>query len=90
MNQKLPDEPLVSIYVCQNPAELPVVESLLNEAGIQFMKKGAELQSLFGWGQIGGTNLAVGPVELYVLPRDAEAAIALLESSLPETPSENG
>jgi hypothetical protein len=49
MSEKRPDDALVAIYVCRNAAELPVVESLLDEAGIQFMMKGAELQNLLGW-----------------------------------------
>lgn len=72
------NDPLVPIYVCHNPAELPVVESLLTEAGIKFMVQGEQIQGMFGGGQFGGTNLVV-PLEISVLPSDAEAAIELLE-----------
>jgi hypothetical protein len=81
-------EPLVPIYVCHNPAELPVVESLLTEAGIKFLVKGESIQGMFGGGQFGGTNL-VAPLEIYVLPADAEAALKLLEGGV-ETVEEPG
>ena len=71
-------KPLVPIYVCHNPAELPVVKSLLMDAGIKFMVRGEQIQGMFGGGQAGGTNLLV-PLEIWALPSDAEAALELLE-----------
>jgi hypothetical protein len=71
-------KPLVPIYVCHNPAELPVVKSLLTQAGIEFMVRGEQIQGMFGVGQLGGTSLIV-PLEIRVLPSDAEAAVELLE-----------
>ena len=81
-------EALVPIFVSHNPAELPVVESLLTEAGIQFMVKGEQIQGMFGGGQFGGTNLIV-PLELCVLASDAEAARALLKAGAPGLPEES-
>ena len=78
MTEHESNEPLVPVYVCHNPAELPVVESLLAEAGIKFMAKGEPIQCMFGGGQFGGTNLVV-PLEICVLRSDAEAAIELLK-----------
>ena len=75
------NEPLVRIYVCHNPAELPVVESLLTEAGVKFMVKGEQIQGMLGGGQVGGTNLVV-PLEISVLTSDAEAAVELLRGVL--------
>jgi hypothetical protein len=72
------NEALVPIYVCHNPAELPVVESLLTEAGIKYLIKVGSIQGMFGGGQFGGTNL-LAPLEIHVLAPDAEAALALLE-----------
>jgi hypothetical protein len=78
MSKHEPSDSLVPIYVCHNPAELPVVESLLTEAGIKFTMRGEYIQGMFGGGQFGGTNL-VAPLEICVLASDAEAALQLLK-----------
>lgn len=75
------DEALVPIYVSGNPAELPVIQSLLTEAGIPFMVKGEQIQGMFGGGQFGGSNLVV-PLEICVLPNYVEAARELLRSNV--------
>ncbi len=87
MTDETSDDALVQVYVGNNAAELPVIESLLDEAGIEFMTKGAEIQNLFGWGQVGGGNLVVGPVGIWVAPGDAEAALALIATSAPADPA---
>jgi hypothetical protein len=89
MTRRNTSEELVRVYICHNPAELPVVESLLIEAGIRYLVKGAELQGLIGGGQTGGTNL-VAPLELCVFPQDAEATRALLGSPVAAPSEEPG
>ena len=77
-----PDEALVPVYFSANPAELPVVESLLTEAGIPFTVRGEAVQGMLGGGQIGGTNL-VAPLEVCVAASDAASARELLGSGMP-------
>ena len=80
----LPAEPeiaLVKVYETGNAALVPVFESLLANAGIDFMTKGEGLQDLFGWGRFGTNfNYVVGPVEFYVREDDAAEAEAIAES----------
>ena len=78
-----PDHPeLVTIFTTSNPAVLPVVESVLRGAGIEFLVKSERLQELFGWGRIGhlGYNNIVGPVQVQVTADNREAAEELLKT----------
>jgi hypothetical protein len=71
---------LVSIYRTSSPAFLPVIESLLAGAQIQFMAKGV------GWGRFHtGVNPVAGPVEFFVREDQAEEARRIL-SELARTP----
>lgn len=73
------DVDLVRVYRCSNPALVPVVESLLNDAEIEFMTKGDQIQELFGWGRFGsGSNYAAGPVEFWVRSDDEAEARQVL------------
>ena len=74
------DLELVTILEAHDPGLLAVVKSLLDGAGIPFLVKGERLQNLFIPGGPGGI---VGPAEVQVSPKDAEAARELLET-LPE------
>jgi hypothetical protein len=73
-----PEMQLVRVYEGSNPALLPLVESLLNEAEIEFMKRGEPLQDLFAGGRLFGGNQVVGPVEFWVSTDNAERARELL------------
>jgi hypothetical protein len=73
-----PEMQLVRVYEGFNPALLPLVESLLNEADIEFMKRGEPLQDLFAGGRLFGGNQVVGPVEFWVSTDNAERARELL------------
>ena len=85
-----PDVELVKIYECGNAALVPLVESILADAGIEYMTKGEGLQDLFGWGRFGSNmNYVIGPVEFHVradVADEARAAVAAIEASpiLPE------
>jgi hypothetical protein len=75
-----PDAKLVKVYQTGEAAIIPVVESVLGGAGIEFLAKGEEVQDLFGLGRL-GTNYSyvAGPVEFLVREEDAAAARELLE-----------
>jgi hypothetical protein len=81
------DVELVRVYECSNPALVPIVESLLNDAEIVFMKKGDQIQDLLGWGRFGtGTNYATGPIEFWVRSDEEAEARELLTTLEEETP----
>lgn len=69
-----PDLDLVKVYESGNPALLPIVESLLRDAQIEFMTKGQSVQALQG---AIGISLLV-PVEYWVRSEYAEQATELL------------
>jgi Putative prokaryotic signal transducing protein len=83
---------LVNVFETSNPALVPLAEFLLNEAGIDFLKKNENLQDMFGGGRVGaGFNFRAGPVQFWVRADDVAAAQALLagiEASVPEMPEE--
>ena len=76
-----PDVPLVKVYETGNAAIIPVYESLLNDAGIEYLAKSEGLQDLFGWGRFGSNyNYLLGPVEFYVRADSADEARELAET----------
>jgi hypothetical protein len=84
-----PDAKLVKIFQSGDAAIIPVVESVLEGAGIEYLAKGEEVQDLFGLGRL-GTNYSyiAGPVEFLVREKDAEAARGLLESVADAVPED--
>jgi Putative prokaryotic signal transducing protein len=80
---------LVTIYTAVNASLVPVIESVLRGAGIQFLLKSERVQDLFGWGRIGlGYNAIVGPVQVQVTTDDQEAAQELLKEIEPRPGAE--
>jgi len=75
-------EPLVRFYETGNAAIIPVLESVLDDAGIEYMTKGEPIQDLFGWGRLGtNLNFVIGrSVEFYVNKVDEAAARELVET----------
>ena len=73
-----PDVELVRVYSGSNPAIVPLIESLLDDAEIAFMKKFDGVQDFFAAGRLLGMNQIVGPVEFWVRADDADQARALL------------
>ncbi|MFL6247911.1 MAG: putative signal transducing protein [Thermoanaerobaculia bacterium] len=73
-----PDIELTRVYMGSNPAIVPLIESLLADAGIEFMKKFDGVQDFFAAGRLLGLNQIVGPVEFWVREDDAEQALELL------------
>jgi hypothetical protein len=87
-----PEVALVKVYETGNPAVIPLLESLFNDAKIQYMAKGEAIQDLFGWGRFGtGLNYVIGPVQFYVREDEAEDARRILETlKLPVPPIADG
>ncbi len=87
-----PQIDLVKIFEAGNPAVVPVVESLLTDAGIEFMTQSEPIQHLFGWGTFGSNlNFVIGPVYFLVRSEDAAEAreiVAHLEDPTPPYPSD--
>lgn len=85
-----PDVELVKVFEAGDVAVLPLVESMLQDADIEFMTKGAVLQELFGIGYIGmGSNNTVAPPEIWVRKEDeaeARAVIAMLDEPAEDLP----
>lgn len=82
----MPEIELVKVFEADNAAILPLVESVLDDAGIEYMTKGEILQDLFALGRFGtGANNAIGGTEIWVRKEDeaeARALIALLEEPI--------
>jgi len=89
---KHPDVTLTLVFAAGEPGLIALAKSLLDDAQIQYLAKGDDIQDLFGWGRLGTRyNYVVGPVEFFVASDDAAAAreiLAALDEPLPE-PSPN-
>lgn len=68
-------ESLVSVYITSNSAIIPLVKSMLDEAGIQYFAKGENMQNI--------EPINVFPVDFQVMPENAEAARELLKDINP-------
>jgi hypothetical protein len=84
---------LVKVFEGGNPAVIPLVESLFEDAGIEYSTSSESLQELFALGRLGtGHNNAIGPVIFYVRQEDETEARAILatldEPDLEELPDE--
>jgi hypothetical protein len=79
---------LVKVFEGGNPAIIPLLESLFDDAGIEYSTSSENLQDLFGWGRVGGTfNFAIGPIKFYVRREDESEALAIIDT-LSATPAE--
>jgi hypothetical protein len=92
LDEPAPGEPeakLVKVFQTGEAAMIPVVESVLDSAGIEFLAKGEEVQDLFGFGRL-GTNYSfvAGPVEFLVREEDEAAARAVLEQLAEPVPED--
>ena len=69
--------PVLPIY---DPAQVPVVQSLLAGAGIAFVIRNEFVQDILGWGRLGsGYNPLTGPPEILVDEEKVEEARVLLD-----------
>ncbi len=82
------EDELITVIAIENPVQQAIIEDVLTNADIPYMVKNAGLQDLFGAGQLGGTNLITGPVEIQVPQSEYDRAQELinhaLENSEPE------
>jgi len=78
------DQDLVTVLVPEEPAQLALVEALLREHDIPYVARNERLQNLFGAGEIGAYNFAIGPVALQVSGADLERTRELLSEALGE------
>lgn len=84
-----PDITLERVYVAGDPAVIPLIKSLLDDAEIEYLVKGETIQDLFGWGRLGtGVNYITGPVEFYVSNKDAFTAREILSHMADDVPEE--
>jgi hypothetical protein len=79
-HNKLDNERAITVFSTGNEAIESFVKSLLDEANIKYVVKGENVENLFGVGVIGtGFNPVTGPIEIQVMPEDAEYAKELLK-----------
>ena len=84
-----PGVALVKVYETGNAALIPLFESLLDDAGIEYMAKGEAIQDLFGWGRFASNmNYVIGPVEFFVREDEVEEARAIAETLAGPAPEE--
>lgn len=70
---------LVTVAEPTDPIHQSVIEEALEAAGIPFLVRNAEVQDLFGAGQIGGHNLLTGPIRIQVEERFVTLAAEVLD-----------
>jgi len=89
LKQVHPEVELERVYVAGDPATIPIIKSLLDDAEIEYLVKGEGVQDLFGWGRIGtGFNFVTGPVEFFVASENASTAREILGHLMDEVPDE--
>ena len=73
------DSKLITIYVSQNNADIltkiPLIEALLNSAGIEYVSLNEGVQNL-----IGGINVSAGAIEIQVAEENVEKATELINA----------
>ena len=81
------------VFKATDPAQLPVIKSLLEANGIPFVVSDEVSQDFLNWGRVGiGYNLMIGPPKVMVPAEWAEVArelIASAGSNAPETAAES-
>ncbi|MCP3978139.1 MAG: DUF2007 domain-containing protein [bacterium] len=82
----MPDyEEFVPVMTIEEGTLVPIVQGLLEGAGIHFFIKNERAQELVGWGRIGsGYNVATAPPVVIVEPSRADEARALLQEIEPD------
>jgi len=73
------DSKLITIYISQNNADIltkiPIIEALLNSAGIEYFSLNEGVQNL-----IGGINVSAGAIEIQVAEENVEKATELINA----------
>ena len=87
------DSKLITIYISQNKADIltkiPIIEALLNSAGIEYFSLNEGVQNLFGAGEIGGFNIATGGIEIQVAENNVDKVNELINSE-PQLSNQGG
>jgi hypothetical protein len=76
------DQDLVTVFVPEEPTQLALVESVLRQHGIPYAAHSSEIQNLYGAGEIGAYNSAIGPVAIQVAAADLERSREILSETL--------
>lgn len=84
------DQELETVLVPDDPTQLALTESVLRDAGIAYATQSSEIQNLFGAGEVGGYNPAIGAVAIQVAAVDLERTRALLAEALGEEAVRSG
>jgi len=70
---------LVKVFETGNPSLIAIAESLLDDAGIDFLTKNQNLQDFIAGGRIGASyNISMGPAQFWVRADDEDEARSLL------------
>jgi len=73
------DSKLITIYISQNKADIltkiPIIEALLNSAGIEYFSLNENVTNLYG-----GLNIVSGGIEIQVAEENVEKANELINS----------
>jgi len=81
------DSKLITIYISQNKADfltkVPIIEALLNSAGIEYFSLNEGVTDLYG-----GLNITAGAIEIQVAEENVEKATELIKSE-PQLPNTN-
>ena len=85
-----PDIQLVAVFRTGDAGLIPLVKSLLDSEGIEYLVRGEAVQDLFGSGRVGsGYNIVTGPAEFVVREPDAGRARELLRELAASAPSDD-
>ena len=74
------DSKLITVYTPKDKADFLVMGALLDSAGIEYFTLNADIQNLFGVGEIGGFNIPVGAIEIQVTEENIEKVNELINS----------
>src|SRR5262245_28968576 len=73
---------MTTVIVAEDLVQQALLESVLRESGVPYLIKNAGVQNLLGLGQIGGSNLVTGPVEIQVPRAELDRARGLIVAAL--------
>ena len=76
------DSDLVTVYKPKDRGDYYLISGLLDSAGIEHFSLNEGVQNLFGAGEIGGFNIAVGVIEIQVSKENFDKATELINSPL--------
>ena len=74
------DLKLITVYRPKDRADYLVIGSLLDSEKIEYLALNAGVQNLFGAGEIGGFNIAAGPIKIQVAEENVDKVKKLINS----------